>query len=222
MKLNLLFASSVTLLFGAVLQASIISYGSSLTFGGTNSPDTYADVSTFGTTPVLVDSGAVTIWQQQISTGAGSEWDVFYMKTTSGGPLANNINALWSVVITYTLNEPAYFDAVANQWSVNGTAVSPLTNFGSICCATTSNPVFAGDAYYASGFSTLLSGTQTNWQQIFVSPYNFVSSGGIDPNTANGFAFALHLTSQASAPEPATFWLLGAGLATLAYRRRRS
>ena len=111
-KFNLLFASLAALVFGTGLQASIIAYGSSLSFGGTNSPDTYSDVTTFSTTPVLVDNGAVTIWQEQVATGSGSEWDVFYMKTTSGAPLANNINALWSIVITYTLSEPAYFDEI--------------------------------------------------------------------------------------------------------------
>jgi hypothetical protein len=186
------------------------------------SPDSYSDVTTFSTTSVLVDNGAVTSWQQQVATGSGSEWDVFYMKTTSGAPLANNISALWSIVITYTLGEPAYFDGVANQWSMNGTPVSPLSNFGGICCATAANPVLPGAAYYSSGFNALFSGTQSGWQQIFVSPYRFVSAGGIDPNTANGFAFALHFTSQASTPEPATYWLIGAGLAAFAYRRRRS
>jgi len=222
LKFNLLLASLGALVGGTVLQASIIAYGSSLTFGGANSPDTYSDVTTFSTTPVLLDNGAVTIWQQQVSTGAGSEWDVFYMKTTSGAPLANNLNALWSIVITYTLSEPAYFDGVANQFSVNGTPVSPLSNFGGICCATLTNPILPGAAYYNTSFSALFNGTQADWQQIFVSPYSFVSAGGIDPNTANGFAFALHFTSQASAPEPATYWLMGAGLAAIACGRRRS
>ena len=133
---------------------------------------------------------------------------MFYMQTTGGGPLAGNINADWSIVIDYTLSAPAFFDQVVNQWLVNGTPVSPLTNgIGSICCATTSNPILSGPAYYGSGFSGAFpAGVQSNWQQIFVDPYSLVSSGGIDASTANEFIFALHFTLQQ--PQPVVQWSL--------------
>src|ERR1700685_2395052 len=70
----------------------IIAVGSPLTFGGTNAPDTYSNSTTFSSAPVLVDNGEITIWQQQVPTGSNGEWDIFYMKTTNGGPLAGNIN----------------------------------------------------------------------------------------------------------------------------------
>jgi uncharacterized protein (TIGR03437 family) len=38
------------------------------------------------------------------------------------------------------------------------------------------------------------------WQQVFVNPYSYVSSGGINPNTANGFVFGLHFTKQQPTP----------------------
>ncbi len=176
----------------------IIAIGSPIAFGGTNAPDTYSANSTFSSTPVQVDNGAVTIWQEQVPTGSNGEWDVFYMKTTNGGPLAGNIDADWNILINYTLTAPVYFDQVANQWLVNGTPVSPLTNgIGSICCATTSNPILPGTAYYGSGFSGALpAGKQTNWQQVYVDPYDIVSNGGINPSTANEFIFALHFTLQ--------------------------
>jgi uncharacterized protein (TIGR03437 family) len=80
--------------------------------------------------------------------------------------------------------------------------VSPITNgIGSICCAATSNPILPGPSYYNSGFSGALpAGVQTNWQQIYVTPYSLVQSGGINPSTANEFAFALHFTLQAAMP----------------------
>src|SRR5580658_2180951 len=178
---------------------SLIPIGSPLTFGGTNDPDTFSANTTFSSTPVLVDNGALQIWQQQVPTGPNGEWDIFYMQTTNGGPLANNINGYWSVVMNYQLSAAVIFDQVVNQWLVNGTAVSPLTNgIGSICCATTSNPILPGAAYYGSGFSgPLPAGTQTNWQQVFVTPYSLITNGGINPNTANEFIFALHFTRQA-------------------------
>jgi len=110
---------------------------------------------------------------------------------------------------------------VVSQWLVNGTPVNPLFNFSGICCASASNPVLPGEAYYASGFSDPLpAGPQTNWEEIYADPYSIVSEGGIDPSTANEFIFALHFTPQTPTPEPATLSLLGAGLVLLALRRR--
>jgi hypothetical protein len=74
----------------ATAGPGIIPIGSALTFGGTNAPDTYSATTTFSSTPVLVDNGAVKIWQEQVPTGSTGEWDVFYMETTNGGPLAPN------------------------------------------------------------------------------------------------------------------------------------
>lgn len=93
-----------------VFSAGIIPIGSSLTFGGTNAPDTYSATTTFSSTPVLVDNGAVKIWQEQVSTGPSGEWDLFYMQTTNGGPLAGNINGYWNILMTYQLSAAVYFD----------------------------------------------------------------------------------------------------------------
>ena len=175
---------------------AIIAVGSPLYWDPTNAPDSYTANTTFSSTPVLVDNGAVKLWQEQTPTGPNSEWDVFYMETTDGGPLANNVNSLWEILFNYTLTQAADFDQVFEQWQVNGTAVGPLTNgIGTICCASATNPIVPGWSYYNSGFSGALpAGVQTNWKQIYVQPYTLVESGGIDPSTANGFAFGLHFT----------------------------
>jgi uncharacterized protein (TIGR03437 family) len=180
----------------------IIPMGSALNFGGTNAPDTYSAKTTFSSTPVVVDNGAVKIWQEQVPTGTNAEWDIFHLQTTNGGPLAGNINAYWDILMDYTLSVPVFFDQVVQQWTVNGTPVSPITDgIGSICCAKTSNPILPGAGYYNSGFSVPYpAGFFTNWKQVFVSPYNFVSAGGISPNAANGFNFALHFTIQPGPP----------------------
>ncbi|HEX5228647.1 MAG TPA: IPT/TIG domain-containing protein [Bryobacteraceae bacterium] len=181
----------------------IIKIGSPLVWGGTNDPDTYSDNSTFSSTQVKVDNGKVIIWQKQVPTGSNGEWDIFYMKTTNGGPLAGDINAYWAVVMNYTLTAPVFFDQVVTQWQVNGTPVNPLGhNILGICCGVTSNPILPGPAFYNSGFSGALpAGTQTNWQQVFTSSYNLVSEAGINPSTANEFVFALHFTLQGAKPE---------------------
>src|SRR5262249_8477170 len=151
------------------VQASIIPIGSSYTFVGTNAPDNFTATTTFGSTPVLVDGGTVTLSEQQVATGPDGEWDIFHMSTTNGGPLAGNIDANWNITIDYVLSAAAFFDGVASQWTVDGTPVSPIANFGGICCVSSSNPILPGDAFYNTGFQDPLSaGTQSNWQEVFV------------------------------------------------------
>ena len=179
----------------------IIPIGSPLTFGGTNTPDTFSANVTFSSTPVIVDNGAVKIWQEQVPTGSNGEWDIFHLQTVNGGSLAGNVNANWSIVMNYTLSAAVYFDQVATQFAFNGTPFSPLQNFSSICCATATNPILPGWAWYNSGFqSALPAGVQMNWQEIFGNPYNIFSQGGVNVNTANQLTFALHFTLQPSPP----------------------
>jgi len=179
---------------------SIIPLGSKLTFGGTNAPHTYHAKTTFSSTPVLVDKGAVKIWQDEVATGKTGVWAIFHMETANGGPLAGNISADWNIMMSYELREAVYFDSVVTQFAVNGTPVSPLTDFGTICCATSSNPILPGEAYYNTGFQVALAkGRQNKWEEIYIDPYSFCSSGGINPQTTNQLTFALHFTRQKTA-----------------------
>jgi hypothetical protein len=181
----------------------LIPIGSKLTFGGTNAPRTYHARTTFSSTPVVVAKGKVKIWQDQVATdtdGMKGEWDIFHMETTDGGRLAGNIKDDWNILMDYDLREAVYFDAVVTQFAVSGTPVDPLYNFGSICCATSSNPILPGEAYYNSGFQVALAkGRQKDWEEIYIDPYDFASAGGIDPKTANQLTFALHFTRQKKA-----------------------
>jgi hypothetical protein len=223
-------AAVLVLGLGATAQASIIPIGSTLIFGGSNLPGactntSCSDTTTFGPATVLIDGGALSLSEQQVADGPNAEWDAWRLTTVGGGPLAGNINSFWNIVMSYTLSAPVFFDQVVTQWTVNGAPVNPLVNFSGICCATASNPSpISGESYYNSGFSgPLAAGVQSNWQQIFVNPYSFVSAGGVDPNTANGFNFALHFTlqNQTATPEP-EYLPVVAGLlvAGFWYRRR--
>jgi hypothetical protein len=112
-RLAAIFALAGTQIVSA--QIHLIPIGSSLTFGGTNVPDTYSANTTFSSTPVLVDNGKVRIWQEQVSTGPNSEWDVFHPQIVNGGPLAGDINANWNIVMNYTLSAPVFFDQVRSS-----------------------------------------------------------------------------------------------------------
>ena len=221
-------AIAIVLGFTAPGQASIIFNGSSLSFGGTNLPGactdtTCQDATTFGTSSVLIDGGALTLSENQVADGPNAEWDEWSISTVSGGPLAGDINGDWEITMNYDLSAPVDFDQVVNQWTVNGTPVSPLSSIGGICCATASNPSpISGEAFYNSGFSApLAAGVQSGWNQIFVDPYNFVSSGGVDPSTANGFNFALHFTLENPVPEPGSLGMLAGALVVVPFLRRR-
>jgi hypothetical protein len=212
-KIKFLLAAAALITFASGAQASsIIPLGSALAFGGTNLPGACTNTSCsdnvlFGV-PAVIDGGALLLSEQQVADGPNAEWDVWRITTiggtTAGGPLAGNINAAWNILMNYDLGAAVNFDQVVLQWTVNGTPVSPLFNFGGITGASPSNPSpIIGEAYYNFGFSDpLAAGVQSNWQQVFVSPYSFVSAGGIDPNTANGLNFANHFTLQNPVPVP--------------------
>jgi len=224
LKSGFVIAGVLMATFAGNAHASIIPIGSAFTLNATNAPDTYTASTTFGAGPVSVDGGAAQLSMSQIPTGPNGEWDVWTLTTTGGGPIAGNIDAYWDITMTYQLSAAVNFDAVVDQWLGDGTPITPTGNIGGICCATSSTPI-GGGGFYNSGFSAPLSaGTESGWDQVFVSPYDFVTSGGI-PTTANGFTWALHFTLQTpvTTPEPGSLALLTIpliGVATLRRKRR--
>jgi hypothetical protein len=221
-RFGVVVTSALLVSVAAGAQASIIPIGSSFTLVATNAPDNYTANTTFGST-VLVDGGAAQLSMSQMATGPNSEWDIWTLTTTSGAPIAGNTGAYWDITMDYQLSAKANFDAVLDQWLSNGVPITPTGNIGSICCAGSTNPVNGGGGFYDSGFSAPLdAGTQSNWDQIYVDPYDYVTSGGI-PLDANGFTWALHFTLQTpvATPEPGGIALFATPLIGLALLRRR-
>jgi hypothetical protein len=218
--------ATAALLGATMAYADVIPIGSPLTMIGTNAPDTYTSTTTFGGTS-LIDGGAVSLTTFEVPTAGGGDWAVWEMSTTSGAPIAGDINAYWDITMDYVLGEAVDFDQVASQFTDNGTPFTLTGNVGGICCYTATNPSpLTGYTWYDSGFSgPLPAGTQTNWNEIFIDPFSFVSVAGVNPSDANGFNFALHFTPQTPVPEPAEvaplFLLLAIGVAGLAFQRRR-
>jgi hypothetical protein len=128
--------------------------------------------------------------------------------------------------MNYVLSQAANFIGALDQWTLNGTPVSGISNFGGLCCAVADNPVTGGPGYYNTNFAPvpLAAGTESNWDQIFVSPYSFAAnSGGVDPD-ANGFTWAIEL-QVAQTPLPAALPLFAGGLGALGllgWRRKRT
>lgn len=214
MQLTLKVAAVLALAASQAMWAQgpqIIQIGSPIRFGGTNAPNTYSDASTFSSTPVLVNGGRVRIWQEQVPTGTNGEWNIFHMQTVNGGPLAGDANAHWDILVEYTLRVPASFDQVVDQFKVNGVPVASISNFLGLCCASLTNPILPGPAYFRQGFNGLFpAGVQSNWQEIFVRPYSAAASGGIPVAQANEFSFALHFTLRPTA-EPIITGAISAG-----------
>ena len=189
-------------------RGQLISVGSSYNVGGTNFVTTYGPQAvTLDQTTKLVDGGLLRLTETITPTSADSgEWLVFSFRSVSGGPLAGNQNSTLDWYFSHLLtNQPALIDDVFYDWSFNGTAVNPIFPFGGIN-QVAPNPIdpSLGPAYVfpsSPGFGPLTQFDSAS--TTFVSPYSFVASGGINPNTANGFDWgAFHSLLRSRAPWP--------------------
>jgi hypothetical protein len=209
---------------GSTAHASVIQTGSAFTLDATNAPDNYTANTTFGGT-ISVDGGAAQLTTSQIVVNSTTEWDVFTLTTTNGSPIAGNTNAYWDITMSYVTSQNANFIGALDQWLYNGTPVSLTgSSIGGICCAVTNNPVTGGPGFFNDSFTPVLlsAGTQSNWDQIFVNPYSFVTSAGV-PLDANGFTWAIEL-QVAATPLPAALPLFATGLGALGllgWRKKR-
>lgn len=218
---SIVLMALVALLLSPAAQAGIVPIGSSYTLEGDNAPNTFGPITlTFNEMTQMTDGGLLNVTEQQVPTTGGGEWDVFSVSTVNGGPLAADLSSYWSLSWGFDISEPALFDATAIWWTADGVAFNPISSFGSLCCPATNpvNPAY-GEAYYNTFTGAPFDGFTTFNPAIYVTPYDFISSGGINPDTANGFNFAFHFTPESTTPEPASLLLVGAGCAAVLLRR---
>lgn len=203
-------ATAALLGFTTCADATALHVGESMTWNGTNLPGACTDTTcsdnfTFGTGSTLIDGGAMTLTSSQVMDGR-QEWDVFNITTSSGGPLAGDLNSTWEIQAAGFF-ETSIWNAFLMQWTANGTPFSPLTNFSGFCCATSTNPSpVTGEAYYYTRHQLFKSGP--GYFYVDAIPYSAMSIGGINPNTANGFTMAIGFMPV---PEPAVLGMFGFG-----------
>ncbi len=156
----------------------------------------------------------LTVTEAIFDEAPDSQWIEFDFETIDGGPLASSFSSLWQFDITgIDTDEPAFGSGFYYYWSVDDVAVSPIFNFGGFggIAPIPTNPS-AGPAYTAIGFPPF--GPLSEFSVFgFSSPYSFISAGGIDPATANGFHVGVRISGVTLVPEPATLASAAIGLA---------
>jgi PEP-CTERM motif len=197
--------------------------GSSYQLDFINFPVDSSTTATLDLTTKTVNTN-LTVTEQIFQDGPNSQWIDFNFKTIDGGPLASNINSNWQININgVEVAAPSLGSGFYFYWTVNDTPVAPIFpfgGFGNIAPIPTAPSL--GSAYVNNGFPPY--GPLDSFDAFAsVSPYSFISSGGMDPATVNGFHVGIEETNVQSVPEPASVALLGMGVPAIlwyAWRRR--
>lgn len=199
---DIVFAREITISqFDYVERAAVyrapqlFQLGSSFSVSGINFPNDFGpETVTLGQT-TTISSGRLALSETVVPDGPNAAWAIFNFSTTDGGPLAGDFGSLWGISINdVRMTHFVNIDDAFMYWTENGNAFSPLDLWGNVT-KIGPNPIDPqlGPVFFlpASGTGTSLDG------HISVTPYDFLFSVGIDLITADGFHFAVHVTSDA-------------------------
>ena len=217
-----------------VLILGLLIFGGPLTISDTDSPlgtSFSQTVPLIPGTTIPLDLGELTLGTSLVTTGPNTQWVVLDLEATGGRLLAGNLSGFWDIGANLPLSAPAGFTGVFGYWSVNGAPTNPIFPFGSgFIDHVESDPLNPSiTPVYGEEFGgPIVSGTTTLPlpNLVEISPYSFISAGGMDPNAVNGFVIGLEVTRTIATPEPSTLGLgvigaVVAGGAVLVRRSRR-
>lgn len=168
---------------------------------------------TLGSGMTSLDGGEMTVAQSIIPSSATSQWLTFHFESASGGPLAGDPHADWRIQLSNVqTSSPANVTTLIVYWTVNGVATSPI-NPASGFTNVEPNPInpSLGPVYAFFPTPSALGYTSSSWF-VFANPYNFISQGGINPSSANGFTFGLLETDVVPEPSSLCSLMIGAGV----------
>ena len=196
-------------------RAGLFDVNSSYTANGTNFPTTFSQSVAVSSSPTPINGGQLTVAATVFATGPNAEWVDFNFQRVGGGPLAGNLNGSWGIDLdNLMMTQSTSLDGIYIYWTVNGVAVSPINPFSGIG-GVAPNPInpALGPAYVGS-FAPFNFGTTLNDIFTNVSPYSFISAGGMNPNQVNGFHIGIHLIANnpTAVPEPGSLSLLAVGM----------
>jgi PEP-CTERM motif len=176
---------------------------------------------TLGDGTTILDQGELTLTQTIIPAGPGAQWLVLDFEATGAQLLAGDPNADWEIDATAPVSSPGQISAWFCDWSVNGTlfnATDPIGGFFAQPNPLGSDPAnvfgWPGEPWPVTTSFDSLAG---------LSPYSYLTAGGLDPGAVNGFVMGSLLT-PASVPEPSSLALAAIGamaVGGLALRHRR-
>jgi hypothetical protein len=205
--------ASTSWLVGGTIQVSV-----------TDSPlsTNFTQNVTLGASTTTLDAGEMMLTQTIIQDGPNAQWLILDFEATGSHLLAGDPNAYWDIDAVAPISAPGQISAWFSDWTVNGTWQNATSGIGGLITEPNplgSNPanVFGSDTPPPWPVTTSFD-TFTN-----VSPYSYISAGGMDTTTVNGFVMGSLLTS-ASVPEPSSVVLATIGGVTVggvALRRRR-
>lgn len=197
-------------------RAQFVNFGGSFQAIGTDAPNDFSETDTLALGTTMIDGGALTLNVTNSITSGGDEWVVFDVKTTSGGPIAGDLNANWGMQFNdVPLLSLAMITHLYLDWGTAGALVSPTNNLGGNLPIET-NPFTGSGLVYGEPVAIPLTSFLLDVNGFADTFSGFLTPNGFDPGGLNEFQVGVLLV-----PEPVSLALLGSGLAGLGLLRRK-
>lgn len=198
-------------------RAGVFKIGGTYSVTGTDFPTDFGpqNVTLDGTTK-LINAGQLALSETITPVSPTSAFILFNFSTVSGGPIASDASAEWSLSIdNVPINGSGVLSNPFVYFTANGTPFAPLTPASGF--DVTTNPITgSGPVLDFVGFEPVTV-TGSFDPYVFSNPYMFLSAVGVNPSETND----VHFGAEISLLVPGSVLLLGAGLLGLGAVLRR-